>query len=632
MILATYKKMRSNSAQFKFTQKQLIDRLTRGSHGRSEAFPNMDVAVAQFAKEYFNLRRQCALSPGFTGNASNVQSTTQPPTTSASSPVVQPSPHLPATAILSRQQNQIVPPGRVSQPTASRMVSGSHVEAARNISKRTASQPVAANNAQSEIGLRQQTFMQETLGVQVPGQTTVQNQGWRPSGFQQSPVLVGPRNAQSSSSGIVAPGPIITNRPTTSLNGASVTIQNSHLTLERTPLLPPPGRLMTQNTHPNPDLLALHQARLSTPEPSIPKVEENSPVLPRLFLVFERFALTPQLITKQQSYYSWQINIPEVDKFRTALDVPVRTQPGRPVPLKREYRRGSFIYRLRCIKLTARLQDTDEAAWAVAPTFWPVSCFVSLNAEEIEIRRKSHWGRNLPCDLTRNIKAGPNLIEMSVHFSPEEMTDTYAIAVELVEVLDHSQCTLKCNFVEKPDSLAAVIASLTTAVNDDDVASVDPYISIYLIDPFTAQIWKIPVRGKTCTHRECFDLEAFLQSRPKKHTGFQLSSADSWKCPICDKDARPHCLVLDGFLLSVSKQLRVGSDEEEEVRNIRVTADGFWKPVKAEKKETRRETSVKEDLANPTSARSTPSLNASKETVLRDAQQASRIVIDLDSD
>jgi hypothetical protein len=54
--------------------------------------------------------------------------------------------------------------------------------------------------------------------------------------------------------------------------------------------------------------------------------------------------------------------------------------------------------------------------------------------------------------------------------------------------------------------------------------------------------------------------------------------------------------------------------------------------VKAEKKETRRETSVKEDLANPTSARSTPSLNASKETVLRDAQQASRIVIDLDSD
>lgn len=386
---------------------------------------------------------------------------------------------------------------------------------------------------------------------------------------------------------------------------------------------------MTQNTHPNPDLLALHQARLTTPEPIIPKVGGSSPDIPRLFLVFQRFVLTPQLITKQQSYYSWQVNIPEVDIFRTAIDVTVMEEEGRPATkTKREYRRGSFVYRLRCIKLTSGLHEAD---WAIAPTFWPASCFISLDAQEIELRRKSHWGRNLACDLTRGIKAGPNIIEMSVHFSPEEMSDTYAIAIELIEVLDHSQCTHKLMLIEEPKSLAAIVVSLNTAASDDDdVAIVDPHISIDLIDPFTAQIWKIPVRGKTCTHRECFDLEAFLDSRPNKHAGVLLSSADNWKCPICNKDARPQCLVLDGFLLSVSKQLRAGSDEGEEMRAIRVTANGFWKPLKAEKKDARRETSVTDDLANTTSAGSTPSLNASKETVLREARQGSVIVIDLD--
>jgi hypothetical protein len=219
---------------------------------------------------------------------------------------------------------------------------------------------------------------------------------------------------------------------------------------------------------------------------------------------------------------------------------------------------------------------------------------------------------------------------MSVHLSSEEMLDSYAIAIELIEVLDHLQCTQKLTLIEEPESLAAIVDSLNTAASDDDVAIVDPHISIDLIDPFTAQIWKIPVRGKTCTHRECFDLEAFLDSRPNKHAAVRLSSADNWKCPICNKDARPQCLVLDGFLLSVSKQLRAGSDEGQEVRAIRVTADGFWKPSKAEKKGVKRETSVTDELANRTSARSTPSLNASKETVLREARQGSVIVIDLD--
>ena len=451
-----------------------------------------------------------------------------------------------------------------------------------------------------------------------------------PSTLTQAPGTS--RNPRSASTDSLPPGLIPMarpGRPPLPSNGLSRTLQSSHMPQQTARLLPPPGKSMTQNTHPNPDLLALHQARLTSPEPCISKAwqsQESS----HLFQVFQQFVLPPQLITNQRSYYTWDIDIPEIDVFRIARDVSVEDQAGRPAAkVKREFHPGSYVYRLRCIKVAGAL---DEAEWTTAPTFWPAACFVSYDNQEIEIRRKSHWGKNLPCDLTTRIKSGVTVIELSVDYLPEELPHTFAVAVELIEVFNRSQCTQKLTLIEQPKALAAIVAGFTAAANDDDIVIVDPYISIDLIDPFTAQVWKTPVRGKTCTHRECFDLEAFLDSRPSKHKDVPLSSADHWKCPICNKDARPQSLVLDSFLLSVSKQLPVGSDGGEEVRAIRVTADGSWKPVRGERNDARNDTSSKDDAVNATSARSTPSVNASKETVLREVQQGSVIVIDLDDD
>ena len=493
------------------------------------------------------------------------------------------------------------------------------------------------NHTLPTIGPRQQDFIQETIGIQAVQNVAVPNlEQWSPRSTADPATLTQApgtfRNSRNASTGNLPPGPLPMFRPARPplpSNGLSRTLQSSHMPQQTTRLLPPPGKSMTQNTQPNPNLLALHQARLTTPEPCISKVwqsQESS----RLFQVFQRFVLSPQLITNQQSYYTWDIDIPEIDVFRIARDVSVEEQAGRPAAkVKREFYPGSFVYRLRCIRVTSGL---DEAEWTTAPTFWPAACFVSHDNLEIEIRRKSHWGKNLPCDLTSRIKSGVNIIELSVDFLPEELPQTFAVAIELIEVFNRSQCTHKLTLIEQPKALATIVAGFTTAANDDDIVIVDPYISIDLIDPFTAQVWKIPVRGKTCTHRECFDLGAFLDSRPSKYKDVPLSSADHWKCPICNKDARPQSLVLDGFLLSVIKQLQVSSDEGEEVRAIRVTADGSWKPVKEERNDARNDTSTRDDPANATSARSTPSVNASKETVLRDIQQGSVIVIDLDDD
>ena len=45
---------------------------------------------------------------------------------------------------------------------------------------------------------------------------------------------------------------------------------------------------------------------------------------------------------------------------------------------------------------------------------------------------------------------------------------------------------------------------------DDDVTLVVSDLSIDLADPFSAKLFKVPARGSTCAHIECFNLDNWL--------------------------------------------------------------------------------------------------------------------------
>jgi hypothetical protein len=117
-------------------------------------------------------------------------------------------------------------------------------------------------------------------------------------------------------------------------------------------------------------------------------------------------------------------------------------------------------------------------------------------------------------------------------------------------------------------------------------------LSIDITDPFSAITFTTPVRGATCTHLECFDLDNWLDTRPSK--GMQPcydhppapckcklvpepSDTDKWKCPICGKDTRPSSLKIDGFLLKVRQQLE--SEDKLHVKSVLVALDGTWQAV-----------------------------------------------------
>ncbi|KXJ85136.1 hypothetical protein Micbo1qcDRAFT_99588, partial [Microdochium bolleyi] len=149
------------------------------------------------------------------------------------------------------------------------------------------------------------------------------------------------------------------------------------------------------------------------------------------------------------------------------------------------------------------------------------------------------------------------------------------LAVELVETLSHSAiiALVTTYGVQSSSDTLKIVKhrlSVSAAGNDDDVALVSCELAIDLADPFSSKLFEIPVRGKNCTHLECFDLETWLDSR----LGHECSFIDKWKCPICSADARPRSLRMDKWLSGVRKKLE--EDGLLGTKSILVSTDGTW--------------------------------------------------------
>jgi hypothetical protein len=263
----------------------------------------------------------------------------------------------------------------------------------------------------------------------------------------------------------------------------------------------------------------------------------------------------------------------------------------------------------------------------VKETSWPSSCFVKINDIDIEIRRKFHHGKDLPVDLTLHVREGKNNIKIAILRGREEKTaKRYAIAVEVLEVGDQARIDSAPSILAANESLRSITQGLakshdSTTEDDDEVQVVDSHLSIDLLDPFMATIFDIPARGKACTHRECFDLRTFFQTR-KSRVKDGPTSPDEWKCPICKKDARPQRLVVDCFLKTV-RDFLVTSGTATDARAILICSDGSW-DVKREGGDTTRT----RDDSNATVADSP----ATRDTVTGNHSRSVSTVIEIDDD
>jgi hypothetical protein len=226
----------------------------------------------------------------------------------------------------------------------------------------------------------------------------------------------------------------------------------------------------------------------------------------------------------------------------------------------------------------------------VTPTSWPSHIFFDLNKKHLELRRKQHFNKDQPLELTDFLLEGENMLTISYPLVDRNMTPGYKyfIAVEIVETISHDavrNVIQSLRHISAEETRAKIQRRLQPS-DSDDIIIEDETLTISLADPFSATRFTEPVRGSQCKHLECFDLETWLQTRPPKPTqkgggpqqqGGEPSMVDVWKCPICSLDARPVSLWVDDYFAGVRRSLLSSGDMR--TKSITVAADGKWSPV-----------------------------------------------------
>ena len=432
------------------------------------------------------------------------------------------------------------------------------------------------------------TATQQVLSVnraaQSRGNSDVVDIQQRGHSLNNSVMSAGGTSARSNPPDVALPRPIRSFIPIPVVQDQAILAYTNAQPLQRN-LVPPIG--YQQPAQPtNPEITALHQAHARSPRleaENLPSgVPEDDPSR-RYYQSVKDLATAPKQIPVMSSMSYLEFLVPE-ESFALVSKDKVIGSDRLPV---RKFKRGSLQYRLRCIQPKCDASNCSISEWIVSDTVWPETVFVEINAQQLEVRRKNHYGKDLPVDITQyvvpNILPGNvNRIKISIPRLRKATRDKwYFVAVEVVEVLQHSQIMEMCTKNQRiPASrtLDAIKKSLAPPPTDedDDFAMVVSDLSIDLADPFTARIFDTPVRGNCCLHRECFDLETFLltrNSKPKRPN--QPSMIDIWKCPLCGRDARPYSLQVDDFLASVRAEL--AAQDNLDTKAILISADGGWR-------------------------------------------------------
>jgi len=244
----------------------------------------------------------------------------------------------------------------------------------------------------------------------------------------------------------------------------------------------------------------------------------------------------------------------------------------------------------------------NASDWTVKEAAFPPYVYYSLNGTSLTYPQLDSHQKHSPIEVTDLIQVGTNTLSLSINRRSDEPQDLkHGIALEVVTYIDQEQARAAC-LSNPPLTYEEVVTSIKRALqvstNEDDLVLVDPTLTITITEPFSSsEIFKIPVRGLHCTHRQPFDLDVFLHTRPNSEFVTGYTKTDAWRCPICGGDARPISLVKDEFMVAVRADLE--KREMLNTRTIVVDKDGSWKP-KVENDTPQRGTPLDEVMGDKT--------------------------------
>ncbi|KAL8838386.1 MAG: hypothetical protein Q9170_002146 [Blastenia crenularia] len=371
-----------------------------------------------------------------------------------------------------------------------------------------------------------------------------------------------PSNSQSSTS--------TTNLHATMFNGfgPQQVRTNSLPQLYWQPFLPVIGQIIPARAFPDPSLTALHQYHSRSPVLMATDCFESGNSGTKYFRYIKAVTVLDQrLRVGFRQHLEWRFDIDE-----TALGLLSGTIQGQDGSMpQRSIQAHSAFCRVRCIDASRFLGEIGESEWVVTRQIWPSNVTMLLNDKPLDLRKKNHYGKDLPADITSLVQKGTNSLSVSIIRAQNENQAEYAIGVESIRLLDREAAKAMTRVLPYEEARRRILQRFRNA--DPDIEVVDASITISLTDPYTTRIWDVPVRSTSCHHDQCFDLDTFLETRKSKRAG-QPSDPDQFKCPICDADARPQKLIKDQFFVYV-REVLVKQDELG-AKAIVMQPDGSW--------------------------------------------------------
>lgn len=359
-------------------------------------------------------------------------------------------------------------------------------------------------------------------------------------------------------------------------HGRHIVSQTPHQLPQKpsTPLLPPPGYKIPPTLQPNPMRLGLHQADLRDPIKKLKHWGPNGFVdVGELFYYLDGFVMAPAFMGSEEISFSRTFEISALDKRSAPLLEASTHHPARPATCI--YQPGCRSIRLRAIAVSNSHKDKVFDRWPTESTSWPSVFYIHVNGKELFVRRKSHNGKDLPLDITPYLVEGENKLSLHFLLEPGECKNfRYVFGIERMQTLDFDRVRNQACTIPASDTRQSIKKRLSSSGEDDDLTVVSESLTVSLIDPFMAQIFKTPARSVHCEHLECFDLDTFIMTR-KSESG-PAAMNDNWQCPICKADARPMNLVIDEFFVNIRDELVSSNRLEENVVAIDVRADGSW--------------------------------------------------------
>ncbi|GJX14585.1 zinc finger, MIZ-type containing protein [Tanacetum coccineum] len=209
------------------------------------------------------------------------------------------------------------------------------------------------------------------------------------------------------------------------------------------------------------------------------------------------------------------------------------------------------------------------------------SCIISpqqvnfmLNGEGVEKRTcvQKDAGPQMPTPVTNMLKYGSNLLQVVGQF-----TGRYIVAIAFMSVISNP------TFPAIPDYIPPVAAS-----PDPDNEIIEGPSRVSLKCPISFSRIKIPVKGHSCKHLQCFDFNNYVGINARR---------PHWRCPHCSQSVSFHDIRIDQSMVKVLKE--VGED----ISYVKISNDGSWE-------------SVTESQENPEKPKDAPSSN--QETYVQD--------------